>query len=98
LPMSALGQKRTSEHVRSMSALCQKRTHAVQQLGSLLDNVVRDAEQRRRQREPEHATNRTGMDLVSVFAARPDGKPPPATITATCRRTNSAASVWSRSV
>ena len=39
--MSALGQKRTSEHVR------QKRTHAVQQLGSLLDNVVRAAEQRR---------------------------------------------------
>jgi hypothetical protein len=54
--MSALGQKRTSEHVRSMSALCQKRTHAVQQLGSLLDNVVRNAEQRRRQREPEHAS------------------------------------------
>ena len=48
--MSALGQKRTSEHVR------QKRTHAVQQLGSLLDNVVRNAEQRRRQREPEHAS------------------------------------------
>ena len=54
--MSALGQKRTSEHVRSMSALCQKQTHAVQQLGSLLDNVVRNAEQRRRQREPEHAS------------------------------------------
>src|SRR6516165_394916 len=26
LPMSALGRKRTSTHVRSMSALCQKRT------------------------------------------------------------------------
>ena len=41
-----------------MSALCQKRTHAGQQLGSLLDNVVRDAEQRRRQREPEHPSGR----------------------------------------
>ena len=32
----------------------EKRTRAVQQLGSLFDNVVRDAEQRRRQRETEH--------------------------------------------
>jgi len=30
-----------------MSALCHKRTHAVQQLGSLLHQVVRDAEVRR---------------------------------------------------
>ena len=28
-----------------MSALCQKRTHAVQQLGSLLDQLVVEAEQ-----------------------------------------------------
>src|SRR6516162_4656825 len=42
----------------SMSALCQKRTQAAQQLGSLLDYVVRDAEQRRRQREPEHPSGR----------------------------------------
>ena len=36
----------------------EKRTRAVQQLGSLFDNVVRDAEQRRRQREPEHPSGR----------------------------------------
>src|SRR6516225_10710682 len=49
--MSALPQKRTSLRVIGMSALCQKRTHAMQQFGSLLDNVVSAAEQRRRKND-----------------------------------------------
>ena len=44
-------QKRTLGLSRAMSAMCQKLTHAVQQLVSLLDNVVRAAEQRRRKND-----------------------------------------------
>jgi hypothetical protein len=36
-------QKRTSELSRGMSALCQKRTYAVQQCGQLLDHLVGSA-------------------------------------------------------
>ena len=36
-----------------MSALCQKRTHAVQQFGLLLDHLVGAAKQRKRDRQPK---------------------------------------------
>ena len=41
-------RKQTSFGTVAMSALCHKRTHAVQQLTSLLDHLVDDGEQRRR--------------------------------------------------
>jgi len=59
LPMSALGQKQTSAYVRftprkrtlvervGMSALCQKRTHAVHPHGSLFDHLVGAGQQSR---------------------------------------------------
>jgi hypothetical protein len=67
--MSALGQKRTLRGVKPMSALppitdipeSDWHVRFVPQadscgaaIGSLLDHVVRNAEQRRRQCEPEH--------------------------------------------
>jgi hypothetical protein len=41
-PMSLYPQKRTLELSRGMSALCQKRAHAVQQNKSVFDRLVGD--------------------------------------------------------
>ena len=49
-----MGVKRTSISEIPMSALCHKRTMQCSNLGSLLDHVVRDAEQRWRHGYPEH--------------------------------------------
>jgi len=50
--MSALHPKADIER-RNMSALCQKRTYAVQQKAPLLDHLVGAGEQRRRDSEAE---------------------------------------------
>jgi|SRR6516165_330616 len=73
--MSALGRKRTFAVQNGMSALTlkadicsaradvrfgQKRTHAAQQMGSLLDHLVSAGEQRWRQGQTEHPS---GLDI-----------------------------------
>jgi hypothetical protein len=52
-------RKRTFPHAIRMSALGQKQTSRSAANFALLDNVVRDAEQRRRHGEPEHPRGRS---------------------------------------
>ena len=62
-PLSALVQKRTNAGATGLSALCQYRTHAAQQMAALCDHFIDDGQRPGSKSEPEHLDGFEVKDL-----------------------------------